>query len=35
MDMMCPVMYTHRFGEVVCSGGLSGYGNPFALPGTF
>ena len=26
---MCPVMYTHRFGVVVCSGGLSGYSKPF------
>ena len=30
MDIMCRVMSTHRFGVAVCSGGLSGYGNPYA-----
>ena len=31
---MCRVLSTHRFGVAVCSGGLSGYGNPYAQPRT-
>ena len=29
---MCRVVSTHRFGVAVCTGGLSGYGNPYAQP---